>query len=143
MASRQANPGPAAGQLGVVRTENGRGGQKGPTWFPFCIFLLLPLISPLGQRGWEGYGRRHGPGRRQQDPTRRERPYRRRRFHDGLPIRDIAKRWDEDPAKIHHEYAIARDEFRAALREVVTFHHPTASARELERLTAELLATVG
>src|SRR5262245_3616231 len=65
------------------------------------------------------------------------------RFHDGLSIRDIAKRWGEDPAKLHHEYATARDEFRAALREVIAFHHPTATAGELDRLTAELLATVG
>jgi DNA-directed RNA polymerase specialized sigma24 family protein len=65
------------------------------------------------------------------------------RFHDGLPIRDIAKRWGEDPAKLHHEYATARDEFRAALREVIAFHHPGSPAGELDRLAAELLALVG
>jgi DNA-directed RNA polymerase specialized sigma24 family protein len=65
------------------------------------------------------------------------------RFHDGLPIRDIARRWGEDPAKVHHEYATARDEFRAALREVVAFHHPAAPAGELDRLAAGLLALVG
>jgi DNA-directed RNA polymerase specialized sigma24 family protein len=65
------------------------------------------------------------------------------RFHDGLPIRDIARRWGEDPAKVHHEYATARDEFRAALRQVIAFHHPSAAAGELDRLSAELLATVG
>lgn len=65
------------------------------------------------------------------------------RFHEGFPIRDIAKRWNEDPAKLHHEYATARDEFRAALKEVVAFHHPGAPAGELDRLAAELLALVG
>jgi len=67
----------------------------------------------------------------------------RMRFHDGLPIREIAKRWGLDPAKLHHDYATARDEFRAALKEVVAFHHPGAPPGELDRLAAELLALVG
>jgi DNA-directed RNA polymerase specialized sigma24 family protein len=65
------------------------------------------------------------------------------RFHDGLPIREIAARWGEDAAKLHHEYATARDEFRTALRDVIAFHHPGVTARELDRLSAELLALVG
>jgi RNA polymerase sigma-70 factor (ECF subfamily) len=60
------------------------------------------------------------------------------RFHDGLPIRDIARRWDEDASRVHHDYAKARDEFQEALREVVTFHHP-GTAAEVERTCAELL----
>src|SRR5581483_3201874 len=48
------------------------------------------------------------------------------RFYDGLPIREIAARWQADPAKVHHEYAQAREEFRAALRGVVAFHGPGA-----------------
>jgi RNA polymerase sigma-70 factor (ECF subfamily) len=63
----------------------------------------------------------------------------RSRFGDGLPIRDIAAKWGEDPAKLHHEYATARDEFRAALREVVAFHHPGASNGDVDRACAELL----
>ena len=46
------------------------------------------------------------------------------RFHEELPIREIAARWQEDPARLHHEYATARDEFRTALRAVVAFHQP-------------------
>jgi RNA polymerase sigma-70 factor (ECF subfamily) len=65
------------------------------------------------------------------------------RFHDGLPIRAIAERWGEDAAKLHHEYATARDEFRAALRVVVAFHHPTAPLGELDQHAAELLALLG
>ena len=65
------------------------------------------------------------------------------RFRDGLPIREIAARWGEDAAKVHHEYATARDEFRAALRAVVVFHHPGTSASELERLHADILALLG
>jgi DNA-directed RNA polymerase specialized sigma24 family protein len=43
------------------------------------------------------------------------------RFFEGLPIRDIARRWDASAATLHHEYAKARDEFREALRTVVAF----------------------
>jgi RNA polymerase sigma-70 factor (ECF subfamily) len=65
------------------------------------------------------------------------------RFHDGLAIRDIAEHWGVDAARLHHEYATARDEFRAALRAVVAFHHPGASAADLDRHVDELLALLG
>jgi RNA polymerase sigma-70 factor (ECF subfamily) len=65
------------------------------------------------------------------------------RFGDGLAIRDIAVRWGEDAAKLHHEYATARDEFRAALREVVAFHHPGITAGEIDRACGELLGLLG
>jgi RNA polymerase sigma-70 factor (ECF subfamily) len=65
------------------------------------------------------------------------------RFHDGLAIRDIAERLGEDAAKLHHEYATAREEFRTALRSVVAFHHPAAPTGELDHLAAELLALLG
>ena len=61
------------------------------------------------------------------------------RFQDGLPIRDIAAKWGEDAAKLHREYATARDEFRAALRSVVAFHLPEATPAEIDRACAELL----
>jgi RNA polymerase sigma-70 factor (ECF subfamily) len=61
------------------------------------------------------------------------------RFHEGLPIRDIARRWGADAAALHYEYARARQAFKAALLEVVAFHHPGAPA-EVERACAELLA---
>lgn len=41
------------------------------------------------------------------------------RFHEGLPIRDIARLWNAEPARLHHDYAQAREEFANALREVV------------------------
>jgi hypothetical protein len=50
------------------------------------------------------------------------------RFQEGLPIRDIAARWDDDAAKLHHEYATVREEFRTALQRVMTFHLPAATA---------------
>jgi RNA polymerase sigma-70 factor (ECF subfamily) len=60
------------------------------------------------------------------------------RFQSALPIREIAKRWEVDAAVLHHEYAKARREFRAALREVVAFHHP-GREEEIESRCAELL----
>lgn len=61
------------------------------------------------------------------------------RFRDGLPIRAIARAWDLEPAALHHEYARARAEFRAALIDVLAFHHP-AAPEEIERECRELLA---
>jgi RNA polymerase sigma factor (sigma-70 family) len=60
------------------------------------------------------------------------------RFHDGLPIREIARRRGCDPDTVHREYARARQEFRAALAAVVAFHHPGTPA-EVERECAGLL----
>jgi RNA polymerase sigma-70 factor (ECF subfamily) len=59
------------------------------------------------------------------------------RFEEGLPIREIARRWSADPAALHHEYAKARREFRDALMDVVAAHHPGPPgevARECSRL---------
>ena len=64
------------------------------------------------------------------------------RFQEGLPIREVAARWGVDAATLHREYARARRELRAALLEVVAFHHPGAPA-EVERACAELLAHLG
>lgn len=56
------------------------------------------------------------------------------RFEDGLPIRTIAERWKESPARVHHEYADARAEFRQHLLRVVaaSLHAPTAESTEAE-----------
>ena len=64
------------------------------------------------------------------------------RFEQGLPIRDIAARWGEAPRHVHHEYERARDEYRAALREVVAFRVP-GTPGEVERECARLLALFG
>jgi len=64
------------------------------------------------------------------------------RFHENLPIRDIARRLECDAAVLHHEYAKARQEFKAALYEVVAFHHP-GSAAEVEQECANLAARLG
>ncbi len=61
------------------------------------------------------------------------------RFYEGLPIRDIARLWDEDATYLHREYAQARREFRRSLSEVVAFHHP-GSTESIERECIQLLA---
>jgi RNA polymerase sigma-70 factor (ECF subfamily) len=61
------------------------------------------------------------------------------RFHDGMPIREIARLWGLDAAMLHHEYARARQEFHSALRDVIAFHHPGAP-EEVDGECAQLLA---
>jgi len=61
------------------------------------------------------------------------------RFRDGLPIREIATRWDADAARLHREYAKARKEFHRSLLEVAAFHYPVPPD-DLERECRELLA---
>ena len=46
------------------------------------------------------------------------------RFHDDLPIREIAKRWGVEADKLHREYAKARRAYEKALIDVVLFHQP-------------------
>jgi DNA-directed RNA polymerase specialized sigma24 family protein len=65
------------------------------------------------------------------------------RFQDVLPIRDIAGRWGEDAAKLHHEYATARDEFRVALARVVAFHTPAATPAQVDAACRDILSALG
>ncbi len=62
----------------------------------------------------------------------------RMRFYEGWPIREIARLWEDDAARLHREYARARKEFRAALNDVVAFHHP-GSAAAVEQECEQLL----
>ena len=64
------------------------------------------------------------------------------RFHQGLPIREIAQLWQADPAELHHQYATARREFEAALREVVALRY-AGSAEQTAQVLHELLAALG
>jgi RNA polymerase sigma-70 factor (ECF subfamily) len=61
------------------------------------------------------------------------------RFREGMPIREIARRWGMDAAVLHHEYARARREFLAALREVIASHHP-GSPEVVDGECAQLLS---
>ena len=57
------------------------------------------------------------------------------RFGACEPIREIAKRWGADPARVHTEYAQARVEFKRALTSIVKEHHPARSVdAECERI---------
>jgi RNA polymerase sigma-70 factor (ECF subfamily) len=64
------------------------------------------------------------------------------RFEDALPIREIAMRWGEDAARLHHEYARARQEFKSALLDVVADHNP-GSPEEVEAECRRLLGILG
>jgi hypothetical protein len=61
------------------------------------------------------------------------------RFSDGLPIREIAERWCVDPGWLHHEYSKARNEFLAALLDVVAASQPSANQAENQATCKELL----
>jgi len=64
------------------------------------------------------------------------------RFAENLPIRDIATRWETDPARLHRQYRKARQEFQVALRvEVGEYYNGTAA--DVERECAELLGLLG
>jgi len=67
----------------------------------------------------------------------------RMRFHEELPIREIAQQWQVDATELHREYAKARKEFKQALREVVTFHQPDLSSADIEHECTELLTSLG
>lgn len=60
------------------------------------------------------------------------------RFAEELPIREIARRWDEDAARLHKEYAKARREYRSALSDVVAFHRP-GPRQAVEQACREIL----
>ncbi len=60
-------------------------------------------------------------------------------LEEGLPIRDIARRWGCEASRLHHRYATAREEFRAALLETVAFEHP-GTPKEIARECARLIS---
>ena len=61
------------------------------------------------------------------------------RFHEGLPIREIAQLWGLDAGLLHREYARARQEFKSALTDVLAYHGP-GSPDDLDRECARLLS---
>ncbi len=63
------------------------------------------------------------------------------RFSEGLPIRDIARRWGIDAETLHRAQTRARREFKQALIDVVRFQHPT-SGEEIQRECEEILAVL-
>jgi RNA polymerase sigma-70 factor (ECF subfamily) len=64
------------------------------------------------------------------------------RFTEGLPIREIAARWEMAPESVHRVYAKARAEFRGCLERVVA-EHAVRSESDLETEVARVLALLG
>jgi len=101
-------------------------------------------LSRLFDRAWalsllEQAVSLHRRAAREGDPDRRRRTeLLRLRFEQGLPIREIARLWEEDAARLHKEFAKARREFRNVLVDVVAYHHP-GTPGEVRRECATLL----
>ena len=64
------------------------------------------------------------------------------RFQKGLPIREIAIRWEMDPDSVHRAYALARDEFHSCLRATVRDHAVRTDA-DLDVECRRILAQMG
>ena len=47
------------------------------------------------------------------------------RFEEGLPIREIARRWDSDAARVHKHYARAREAYRRSGLSLIPMTGPT------------------
>jgi RNA polymerase sigma-70 factor (ECF subfamily) len=104
-----------------------------------------PSLTEAFDRAWaralvrQAGERQHALAREIGPEARRRVALLRLRFEEGLPIREIARRWDEEPARLHHESAKARREFHAALTEVLREQHvdgdlDTACSRLLDSL---------
>ncbi|QDV34413.1 RNA polymerase sigma factor [Tautonia plasticadhaerens] len=102
-------------------------------------------LSRVFDRAWAKVVVREAAERQSVLAARRGEAARRRvellrlRFHEGLPIREIARLWGLDAAYLHHEFARARQEFRSALWEVIASHHP-GSPEDVDRECEQLLS---
>ncbi len=90
---------------------------------------------------WEAAQRQAELARQKGDGAIRRMELLRLRFHEGLPIRDIARLWQVDAGDLHHQFARARKEFREALGEVLAFHNPGTPA-EIGQAISNLLTTL-
>jgi len=103
-----------------------------------------PGLSRAFDRAWaqglirRAASRQMSKARGGDEDARRRVDLLRMRFSDGLPVREIARKWEVDTAWLHHEYAKAREEFKKALREEVAFHESGPSSA-IERQVVNLL----
>ena len=103
-----------------------------------------PALSQLFDKTWAQSVMEQAAARQAEQAAERGDEAQRRlellalRFQDGLPIREIAVRWNVDAAVLHRDYARARREFHGALTDVVGFHHP-GSPEDIEAECARLL----
>lgn len=99
-------------------------------------------LSRLFDREWARALLRQAVARLMEAARRRGAPARRRvellrlHFYADRPIREIARAWDMDPAVLHRQYARARREFAAALRQVLREHNLEGPEEELLALLA-------
>lgn len=130
----------------ALRFEDRRGGQwrrAEGSFHPERIAVDDPSLSKVFDREWARAVMREAA----ELQTRRARetsPEALRRvellhlrFHEDLPIRAIAKLWKADPARLHHDYALARKEFLDALKEVIGLQErcpPDRLSEECNRL---------
>jgi RNA polymerase sigma factor (sigma-70 family) len=104
-------------------------------------------LSDLYERAWaqtmmaEAAQRQKNLAAERGDEALRRIELLRLRFEENLPIRTIAERWGVDAADLHHSYALARKEFKAALLDVVAFHQPGTPA-EVDAEAATLLKSL-
>ncbi len=61
------------------------------------------------------------------------------RFHEGLPVRDIAERLELEADYVHHQFSKGRRDFQAALVSVLQRRFPKASTEELDAHCARLM----
>ena len=71
-------------------------------------------------------------------PAQRRVELLRLRFQEGIPIREIARRWNRSPERLHKDYAKARMDFENALRRVVMLEH-LGEPTDLDAECAELI----
>jgi len=64
------------------------------------------------------------------------------RFQEGKTLREIARDWNVDHSRLRKQNARALQEFEEALREVIGFHYPNATA-EAEKEMAAILSLAG
>jgi RNA polymerase sigma factor (sigma-70 family) len=132
--------------LRVESVRARRGGHAPPDGFDLGqVPADETRLSLAFDRAWarallaEAAGRQAEDAERAGEAARGRVELLRLRFHDGLPIREIARRRGCDPDAVHRDYARARQEFRVALAAVVAFHHPGTPV-EVDRECAGLLA---
>jgi RNA polymerase sigma-70 factor (ECF subfamily) len=133
----------------ALRTEARRARERGREFAEAIDLDGIPdkdeALSQVFDRAWakavvrEAAERQSVLAEQRGEAARRRVELLRLRFHEGMPIREIARLWDVDPVVLHHEYARARHEFRSALRDVVAFHHPGAP-EAIDQECAQLLA---
>jgi len=119
--------------------------QQGETGFEGRIEADESSLSHVFDRAWARALMRRAMERQQRDAAARGAEAARRvellrlRFQEGLPIREIAARWDTDPAVVHRQYRTAREEFQEALVAEVRFHNTAATDADVRRECAALL----